>query len=99
MRLQVQPLLQRLVSLRQSRSLSQRQLAERLELPQSYLSNVENGKVDIRLSGFVQIARYLGFEVMLVPQSMVSVVEGVLEPRQNDPQQVRPRWASAEAED
>lgn len=93
MNLQAQPLFQRLVELRQKKQLSQRQLAANLKLPQSYLSNVENGKFDIRLGTFLELARYLGVEVMLVPVSLVPTVTALIEPDSEVAVGRKARWA------
>ncbi len=59
--------------LRQARErldLSQKALGERLDVKQSQVSNVEAG-VDMRLSTLENFARYLGYELLLVPRERV----------------------------
>lgn len=59
--------------LRQARervNLSQKALGERLGVKQSQVSNVEAG-VDMRLSTLANFARYLGYEMLLVPRERV----------------------------
>lgn len=59
--------------LRQARErldLSQKALGESLDVKQSQVSNVEAG-VDMRLSTLENFARYLGYELLLVPRERV----------------------------
>ena len=59
--------------LRQARErlgLPQKALGERLGVKQSQVSNVEAG-VDMRLSTLENFARYLGYELLLVPRERV----------------------------
>lgn len=55
--------------LRQAREglgLSQRELGRRAGVPQSHVSKIESGQVDLRLSSLVALARVLDLEVRLV---------------------------------
>lgn len=64
---------------RKEQKLSQRTLAEYVGLPQSHISNIESGKVDIRLSNVIEISRVLGLEPMLIPRRYVSAVKGFMQ--------------------
>lgn len=57
-----------------AKGLTQTQLAELLQLGQSYLSQVERGKHDIKTSNLIDWARVLDLEVMLVPRKQVPAV-------------------------
>lgn len=59
---------------RLAKGLTQTQLAELLHLGQSYLSQVERGKHDIKASTLRDWARVLDLEVMLVPRREVPAV-------------------------
>lgn len=59
---------------RMSKGLTQTQLADLLQLGQSYLSQVERGKHDVKTSTLVDWARVLDLEVMLVPKQHVPAV-------------------------
>jgi transcriptional regulator with XRE-family HTH domain len=74
----LKPLLQSVIKARQARFLSQSELGQKLGLPQSYISNLERGKHDIRLGTFLAIARYLGFELMLVPLTLTPIVSSLI---------------------
>ncbi|MCL2449291.1 MAG: helix-turn-helix domain-containing protein, partial [Polyangiaceae bacterium] len=58
--------------------LSQKAVGERLGLPQSHVSAIENGKVDPRLSSVVELARVLDLEPMLIPRAHVLAVRALV---------------------
>jgi transcriptional regulator with XRE-family HTH domain len=62
---------------REAKGLSQRALSELVGVPQSHISKIENGAVDLRLSSLVEIARALDLEVMLVPRKNLSAVSTI----------------------
>jgi transcriptional regulator with XRE-family HTH domain len=51
--------------------LSQRALRERTGQTQSHISQIESGKMEPGLSSFIDMARALDLEVMLVPRKLV----------------------------
>ena len=59
---------------RLGKGLTQSQLSELLQLGQSYLSQYEQGKHDIKASTLTEWARVLDLEVMLVPRQHVPAV-------------------------
>jgi predicted transcriptional regulator len=66
------------------------ELAEKLDLPQGYISRIEHGKIDIRTSKLIDIARILGLEVMLIPRKFVASVEALI--KDNDYDSDRPLY-------
>jgi transcriptional regulator with XRE-family HTH domain len=58
--------------------LSQRALAALAGVPQSHISKIEKGDVDLRLSSLVEIARVLDLEVTLVPRKNLSAVHSIM---------------------
>lgn len=69
------------VSVRQARiakALTQKELGQRVGLPQSHISKIEKGTVDLKLSSLVEIARALELEIMLVPRQALPAVEGAV---------------------
>lgn len=58
--------------------LTQRALGERVRLPQSHISKIEQGGVDLQLSSLTELARALELEVQLVPRQALPAVEGVV---------------------
>jgi transcriptional regulator with XRE-family HTH domain len=64
-----------------AKGLSQRALSKRAGVPQSHISKIENGGVDLRVSSLVEIARALDLEVTLVPRKNISAVRSITRPR------------------
>ena len=62
---------------REAKGLSQRALSERVGVPQSHISKIESGGVDLRLSSLVEMARALDLEVTLVPRKNLSAVRSI----------------------
>jgi transcriptional regulator with XRE-family HTH domain len=69
---------QALKAAREGKGLSQRALAKLAGVPQSHISKIESGVVDLRLSSLVEIARALGLEVTLVPRKNLSAVQSIV---------------------
>jgi|JI8StandDraft_2_1071088.scaffolds.fasta_scaffold182407_1 transcriptional regulator with XRE-family HTH domain len=68
-------------SLREARiakALTQKALGQRVGLPQSHISKIEKGAVDLKLSSLVEIARALELEIKLVPRKALPAVEGAV---------------------
>src|SRR5580765_3240274 len=63
---------------RQAKALTQKELGQRVGLPQSHISRIEKGAVDLQLSSLVEIARALDLEVKLVPRKALPAVEGAV---------------------
>lgn len=78
----MKPLIEYLaVALRQARQkkrMSQRVLSQKVNMPQSHISKIESGKVDIKASSLTELARTLDYELMLVPRQMVPAFQSLL---------------------
>lgn len=61
-----------------AKALTQKELGQRVGLPQSHISRIEKGAVDLKLSSLVEIARALELEIMLVPRKALPAVEGAV---------------------
>src|SRR5690348_8107847 len=61
-----------------AKGISQRELGEMVGLPQSHISKIESGLVDLQISTLIQLARVLDLEPMLIPRSFVRIVEALL---------------------
>jgi transcriptional regulator with XRE-family HTH domain len=68
---------------RRSKGLSQRDLAQLAGVPHCYISKVESGRVDLRLSSLVDIARALDLELALVPRKAMPAVQSIARPSQS----------------
>jgi transcriptional regulator with XRE-family HTH domain len=63
---------------RKDKGLTQRELGQRVGLPQSHISKIESGVVDLQLSSLAEIARALDLEVKLVPRKALPAIEGTV---------------------
>lgn len=58
-----------------TRGLTQRPLGDRVRLPRTHVSKIEQGVVDLQLSNLAELARALDLEVRLVPRPLLPAVE------------------------
>lgn len=63
---------------RQRKGFSQRELSAKSGVPQSHISKIENGAVDLRVSSLVALARVLDLELELVPKKTVPAVKSIV---------------------
>ena len=62
---------------REKRHLTQKALAQKLDMRQRQISDLERGTVDSRLSTILNVARALDLELMLIPRPLIASVEGL----------------------
>lgn len=67
----------KLKAAREAKSLSQRELSRLAGVPQSHISKIENGNVDLRVSSLIELARALGLELTLVPRNTLAAVNTI----------------------
>lgn len=77
----IQPYAAAIRRARVNRGLSQRKLAARTGLTQAHLSRFESGQVDMTLSRYLELARALDFDLLLVPRQQIALVEDLLSAR------------------
>ncbi len=88
-----------LKSLRDARAgkgLSQRALSARSGVPQSHISKIEAGAVDLRISSLIALARVLDLELVLVPKKSVPAINSIMHTSQgknDDSEQVSPFYS------
>jgi transcriptional regulator with XRE-family HTH domain len=63
---------------RGNKKLSQRALGGKVGVPQSHISKIESGAVDLRLSSLIELARVLDLEVVLTPRKLVPAVQSLI---------------------
>lgn len=63
---------------RQAKGLSQRALAENSGIPQSHISKIENGGVDLTLTSLLALSRALDIEPMLIPRKLIPAVQSLV---------------------
>ena len=57
--------------------MSQRALGLRTGLPQSHISQIENGGTDLRITSLLSLAHALDLEFALVPRRLIPAIEGL----------------------
>lgn len=63
---------------RENKGLSQRDLGAVAGVPQSHISKIEKGAVDLRLTSLIELARALDLELVLVPRPAVPAVQSIV---------------------
>ena len=81
---QAQPYAESLRQARRDKHWSQRELATKAGMPQTHISKIESGAVDLRLSTLLTLARLLDLELVLTPRSTLLAVQAVIREGQSD---------------
>jgi HTH-type transcriptional regulator / antitoxin HipB len=68
----------KLKAARLKKGVSQRAFSGSIGMPQSRLSRIENGIIDLQTSNLLELARALDLEVMLIPRQAVPMVESLI---------------------
>lgn len=63
---------------REKRGWTQRNLASRLGLTQTHISGIESGKIVPRYDTLLELVRILGRDLLMVPRSLVPVVQSLI---------------------
>lgn len=63
---------------RRRKGLSQRALGDLAGLPQSHISRIESGGVNLQLSSLVELARVLELELKLIPRKALPAVNSAV---------------------
>lgn len=71
-------LLEQLRAARLAEGISQRELGERIGLPQSNIARLESGTTDPSLSKVMELARALDLDLKLIPRKAVPAVQGAM---------------------
>lgn len=72
--------------------ISQRALGQRVGVPQSHISKIEAGLVDLQASSLIELARALDLELMFVPRQLVPMVQSMLSGLQQKQATPRPMY-------
>jgi transcriptional regulator with XRE-family HTH domain len=86
-------LVQAMKDRRTAARISQRALSDRSGLTQAHISQIETGSLEPGLSSFIDMARGLDLEVVLVPKKLLPAVRGIL--RQTPAEQSSPQAGEA----
>ncbi len=82
-------IIQQLQAKRKALRLSQKELGNKLGLPQSHISNIESGKTDPRLSTLIDMANLLEMELTLIPHKQRMLIQSLLS---EEPLDHKPRF-------
>ncbi len=66
---------------RRNKGLSQRALSQKTGVPQSHISKIESGAVDLRLTSLIELARALDLDLVLVPRHALPAVQSIVRTR------------------
>ena len=92
-------IIKQLIDARKRLNVSQAELGEKLGLPQSHISKIEKGSVDIRLSSLIDMARLLGLEVILVHKGRAAFVMTMTVPSEEEEKSLPEMLLSEEQEE
>lgn len=73
----IQYLVAALKEARKKNGLSQRALSIKIDVPQSHISKIESGSVDLQTTTLVELSRILDLELMLVPRALIPAVKAL----------------------
>ncbi|MGL5047548.1 MAG: helix-turn-helix domain-containing protein [Shewanella sp.] len=71
-------ILQSLREARVRKGFSQRELSARSGVPQSHISKIESGGVDLRISSLISLARVLDLELFVAPKKSVPAIKSII---------------------
>ncbi|GJL65021.1 MAG: transcriptional regulator [Nitrospirales bacterium] len=63
---------------RKAKGLTQKDLGAKMGLPQSHISQIEAGNVDVRFSSLQEMARLLDLEPILIPRPLLPAVRSII---------------------
>jgi len=84
---------------RLTRGWSQAELGQRTGLPQMHISGIETGKIVPRFDTLLDLVRVLGYDLLMVPRSLVPAVQALLRDHEHDREtEERPLYAGDDEE-
>lgn len=86
----METLISELRKARKKKGMTQARLSHSVGLPQSHISDIEQGKKDPRISTIIQIARILGYEITLIPHQLDAYVKSIIEEKEDV--EIEPRF-------
>ncbi|MCW4630183.1 MULTISPECIES: helix-turn-helix domain-containing protein [Marinomonas] len=76
-------ILQSLRDARERKGFSQRELSARSGVPQSHISKIESGGVDLRMSSLIALARVLDLELFVAPKKSIPAIKSIIRSSQD----------------
>ncbi len=80
-----------------AKGLSQKELGQSVGMPQSHISKIESGLVDLQISTLTELSRTLDLEPMLVPRQLVRTLQALM--KGNTSKEPRPMYRLDKDED
>ena len=77
---------------RKNKGLTQTDLGKKVGLPQSHISQIESGNIDVRVSSLQEITKLLDLELVFVPHHFKPAIEAIIDGEQDLSQ--KPSWQS-----
>lgn len=77
---------------RTRKGFSQRELSARSGVPQSHISKIESGAVDLRISSLIALARVLELELFLAPRNSVPAIKSIIRNANGHRNEQRPAY-------
>jgi predicted transcriptional regulator len=71
-------IIQQLKTIRMALGMKQSEVGNKLGLPQSHISKIEQGATDPRISTTTDMARVMGQELMLIPRHLIPHVASMV---------------------
>lgn len=93
----IEEIIQTIKAARKDKRLSQRALSAKVGIPQSHISLIEQGAVDIHMSTLIDLARALDLEVTLIPRKLVPAVRSMTQSA--SPLHLKPAYSLDEDDD
>jgi HTH-type transcriptional regulator/antitoxin HipB len=78
----METIIKELCQARKKKGMTQSMLARSVGLPQSHISDIERGRIDLRLSTLIQITRVLNHEITMVPRQLDMYIKSIIEGRE-----------------
>ena len=79
----IEHIIRQIKNAREEQGLSQRALSHKAGIPQSHISKIENGAVNLQLSSLVELARVLNLELMLIPKHATKITSQAIKATKN----------------
>ncbi len=80
----MQSIIEQLKSIRLANGLKQAEMGQKIGLPQSHVSKIEQGATDPRISTVLEMARVLDQELVLVPRQLLPQFRALLYGQEED---------------
>lgn len=87
---------------RKRKGWSQRKLSAHSGIPQSHLSKIESGDVDLRISSLIALARAVDLELFVAPKQNIPAIKSIIKNSQrmnNEKVQILPAYHLEESDD